>query len=129
MRSAPETHTAAQKSGSAISPSRTVLRSRASSSRKGARNNVARGSFTLGGGNGRVILLSAGIGVTPVLALAAVRSPREVWWIHGAHDGSEHPFAEEVRTRLRALPHTQLVCFVAMKRCGKTGTSDRRRRC
>src|SRR6266478_7958604 len=37
---------------------------------------------------------------------AAVRSPREVWWIHGAHDGSAHPSAEEARTRLRALPHT-----------------------
>ena len=72
--------------------------------------SAPRGSFTLGGGDGPVILLSAGIGVTPVLAmlhaLAAVRSPREIWWIHGAHDGSEHPFAEEVRTRLRALPHT-----------------------
>jgi ferredoxin-NADP reductase len=71
--------------------------------------SAPRGSFTLGGGDGPVILMSAGIGVTPVLAmlnaLAAVRPPREVWWIHGAHDGSEHPFAEEVRTRLRALPH------------------------
>jgi ferredoxin-NADP reductase len=37
---------------------------------------------------GPVLLISAGIGVTPVLSmlheLAAARSTREVWWIHGA---------------------------------------------
>ena len=69
-----------------------------------------RGSFMLEPGDGPVVLLSAGIGATPVLAmlhaLAAAMSPREVWWIHGAHDGGEHPFAEEVRARLKALPHT-----------------------
>ena len=54
------------------------------------------------------MLLSAGIGATPVLAmlhaLAAASSPREVWWLHGARDGGEHPFAEEVRALLEALP-------------------------
>ncbi|WP_216849875.1 MOSC and FAD-binding oxidoreductase domain-containing protein [Acidisoma sp. L85] len=69
-----------------------------------------RGSFVLQPGSGPVVLLSAGIGATPVLAmlhaLAAVMSPREVWWIHGAHDGGEHPFAEEVRACLAALPHS-----------------------
>jgi ferredoxin-NADP reductase/MOSC domain-containing protein YiiM len=67
-----------------------------------------RGSFTLRAGDGPVALLSAGIGVTPVLAmlhaLAAARSPRQVWWLHGARDRNEHPFAEEVRTALEALP-------------------------
>jgi ferredoxin-NADP reductase len=56
-----------------------------------------------------VVLLSAGIGVTPVLAmldaLAARRSAREVWWIHGARCGVEHPFREEVRSRLERLPN------------------------
>ena len=55
-----------------------------------------------------VVLLSTGIGVTPVLAmldaLAAKRSTRPVWWIHGARCGSEHPFREEVRARLARLP-------------------------
>ena len=49
-----------------------------------------RGSFTLQPGDGPVVLLSAGIGATPVLAmlhaLAAARSPREVWWLHGARN-------------------------------------------
>ncbi len=76
--------------------------------------SAPRGTFTLKPGDGPVVLLSAGIGATPVLAmldvLASTLSPREIWWIHGARDGGEHPFAEEVRTRLRALrhPHTHI---------------------
>jgi ferredoxin-NADP reductase/MOSC domain-containing protein YiiM len=72
--------------------------------------SAPRGSFTLRSGDGPVVLLSAGIGATPVLAmlhsLAAVASSREVWWIHGARDSGEHPFAEETRTLLAALPHS-----------------------
>ena len=67
-----------------------------------------RGRFTLQAGDGPVVLLSAGIGVTPVLAmllaLAAAKSPRQVWWLHGARDRGEHPFAEEVRATLKTLP-------------------------
>ena len=68
-----------------------------------------RGSFTLRPGNGPVVFLSAGIGVTPVLAmlhaLAVAKSPRQVWWLHGARNCGEHPFAEEVRATLKTLPH------------------------
>jgi ferredoxin-NADP reductase len=68
-----------------------------------------RGGFLLQPSGAPVVLRSAGIGVTPVLAmlhaLAVVTSPRDVWWIHGARDGGEHPFAAEVRARLQALPH------------------------
>ena len=68
-----------------------------------------RGSFTLRPDDGPVVLLSAGIGATPVLAmllaLAAAKSPRRVWWLHGARDRGEHPFADEVRAALKALPH------------------------
>jgi ferredoxin-NADP reductase/ferredoxin len=66
-----------------------------------------RGRFTLKPGSGPVVLLSAGVGATPVLAmlhaLAATRSTRDVWWIYGARDGSEHPFAEEAKTLLASL--------------------------
>ena len=69
-----------------------------------------RGSFLLEPGGGPVILLSAGIGATPLLAmlhaLAAAKSPREIWWVHGAHDGGEHSFAEEVNDCLGVLPHS-----------------------
>jgi ferredoxin-NADP reductase len=55
-----------------------------------------------------VVLLSAGIGATPVLsilhALVAQRSPRDIWWIHGARNGAQHPFAEEARSLLAQLP-------------------------
>ena len=51
--------------------------------------------------------MSAGIGVTPVLAmlhaLAAEASTREIWWLYGARSGREHPFAEETRGLLKAL--------------------------
>jgi len=64
-----------------------------------------------------VILLSAGIGLTPVLAmlqaLAAGRSRREVWWIHGARNRAEHAFAAEVQT-LVMLPRAHShICYSA----------------
>ena len=71
--------------------------------------SAARGSFTLRPGGSPVVLLSAGIGVTPVLAmlhvLAAEASTREVWWLYGARNGREHPFAEEARGLLKMLAH------------------------
>jgi len=71
--------------------------------------SAARGSFTLRAGEAPIVLLSAGIGATPVLAmlhaLAVEASPREVWWLYGARNGREHPFAEETRTLLKALVH------------------------
>jgi ferredoxin-NADP reductase/MOSC domain-containing protein YiiM len=71
--------------------------------------SAPRGSFTLRPGDGPVVLLSAGVGATPVLAmlhaLAAEASSREVWWIYGARHGGEHPFAAETRALLKALPH------------------------
>lgn len=68
-----------------------------------------RGSFTLAPGDGPVVLLGAGIGATPVLsmlhALAAEASSREVWWLFGARNSGEHPFAAEARTLVDALAH------------------------
>jgi ferredoxin-NADP reductase/MOSC domain-containing protein YiiM len=66
-----------------------------------------RGTFFLTDGDGPVVLVSAGVGITPVLSmlhrLAAERSPREVWWLHGARDGAEHSFATESRELLDRL--------------------------
>jgi ferredoxin-NADP reductase/MOSC domain-containing protein YiiM len=73
--------------------------------------SAPRGSFVLRAGAGPVVLLSAGIGVTPVLsmlhALAREPSRRMVWWLRGAHNGSENPFAEEARGLLSRLPHSR----------------------
>ena len=72
--------------------------------------SAPRGSFTLRPGAAPVVLLSAGIGATPVLAmlhaLAAEGSTREIWWLYGARSGREHPFAEETRMLLKALAHS-----------------------
>ena len=78
--------------------------------------SAARGAFTLRPGDTPVVLLSAGIGVTPVLAmlhvLAAEASTREVWWLHGTRNGREHPFAEETRGLLNSLAHHhRYVCY------------------
>src|SRR6516162_5753703 len=78
--------------------------------------SAPRGTFTLQQRDGPVVLVSAGIGATPVLAmlhaLAAEQSPREIWWIHGAHNSSEHPFAAEVRALLKTLPASRShICY------------------
>jgi ferredoxin-NADP reductase len=78
--------------------------------------SAARGSFTLRPGHTPVVLLSAGIGVTPVLAmlhaLAAEASTREIWWLYGTRNGREHPFAEEVRELFKALVHHHsYICY------------------
>lgn len=75
-----------------------------------------RGSFVLQSGQRPVVLLSAGIGATPVLsmlrALAAVHSTVQVFWLHAARDGQHHPFAAEVHRLMRALPHGRsYVCY------------------
>jgi ferredoxin-NADP reductase/MOSC domain-containing protein YiiM len=70
--------------------------------------SAPRGSFTLQPGENPVVLLSAGIGATPVMsmlhALASEKSERQVWWIYGARDRASHPFAEESRSLLQQLP-------------------------
>jgi len=69
--------------------------------------SAPRGSFTLGPGANPVVLLSAGVGATPVMSmlhtLAAERSQREIWWIYGARNRAEHPFREESRLLLKQL--------------------------
>ena len=68
-------------------------------------------NFLLPSGKRGLVLLSAGIGATPVLAmlhaLAATRSARRVVWLYAARDGRHHPFAAEVRALMRALPHAR----------------------
>jgi ferredoxin-NADP reductase len=62
------------------------------------------------------VLISGGVGATPVLAmlhvLAAERSARQVWWLHGARSGAEHAFEEEARALLEQLSHAhRIVCY------------------
>ncbi len=75
--------------------------------------SAPRGSFTLAlaPGGQALVLASAGIGVTPALAilhaLAATPSRRDIWWLYGARNGMHHPFAAESRALLRRLPNVR----------------------
>jgi ferredoxin-NADP reductase/MOSC domain-containing protein YiiM/ferredoxin len=70
-----------------------------------------RGTFILDRTQDPVLLISVGIGATPVLAmlqaLAEERSDREIWWLHGARSRRDHAFAAEARGLLAALPHAR----------------------
>jgi ferredoxin-NADP reductase/MOSC domain-containing protein YiiM len=75
-----------------------------------------RGTFTLRPGAAPVLLISAGVGATPVLAmlhaLAADRSGRDIWWLHGARSRADEPFAAESRALLDALPSAhRYICY------------------
>ncbi|HEY4457154.1 MAG TPA: MOSC and FAD-binding oxidoreductase domain-containing protein [Pseudonocardiaceae bacterium] len=86
----------------------------------GATLDVAapRGDFTLAEGTQPVLLISAGVGITPVLAmlhqLADEHSERAIWWLHTARDAAQQAFAAEARDLLAALPNAhELVCRTA----------------
>jgi ferredoxin-NADP reductase/MOSC domain-containing protein YiiM/ferredoxin len=78
--------------------------------RTGAELEVAapRGTFTLVAGSTPVLLVSGGVGATPVLAmlhaLAAEGSRRLVWWLQAARDAAVRPFAAESAALLARLP-------------------------
>lgn len=66
-----------------------------------------RGDFVLADDPNPALLISAGVGATPVLAmlhaLAAAGSGREVWWLHTARSQSEHAFAAEAHRLVAGL--------------------------
>jgi ferredoxin-NADP reductase/MOSC domain-containing protein YiiM/ferredoxin len=88
--------------------------------------SAPRGTFTLAPDATPLVLLSAGIGVTPLLAMlhstasGANDSTREVWWIHSARDRAHHSFANESRDLLRTLKQGH-VCNIY----SQPGTRDR----
>jgi ferredoxin-NADP reductase/MOSC domain-containing protein YiiM/ferredoxin len=75
-----------------------------------------RGTFILDQTDAPVLLISAGIGATPVLAmlnaLASQHAEREIWWLHGARNSRDQSFAAEARQLLASFPnvHTH-VCY------------------
>jgi ferredoxin-NADP reductase/MOSC domain-containing protein YiiM/ferredoxin len=70
-----------------------------------------RGTFILDRTQAPVLLISAGIGATPVLAmlhaLAEEHSEREIWWLHGARSSRDHSFGAEARALLASLPNVR----------------------
>ncbi len=73
------------------------------------------GDFILRQGTRPVVLISAGVGVTPMTSmLGRLSDPAEerpVWFIHGAKDGAHHPLAEEVGAQ--AASHARIRTHVA----------------
>ncbi len=83
-----------------------------------------RGSFFLDDSAHPVVLVSAGVGVTPVLsmlyAMAESASNRQLWWLHSARNSTEHAFAREAQSLLNRLPHSQSRIFYS-----SPGAADR----
>ena len=75
-----------------------------------------RGTFILDQTQAPVLLISAGIGATPVLAmlqaLVKEHSAREIWWLHAARNRRQHSFAVEARALVTSLPNARShVCY------------------
>jgi ferredoxin-NADP reductase/MOSC domain-containing protein YiiM/ferredoxin len=74
-----------------------------------------RGTFILDGTGAPALLITAGIGATPALAmlhaLAEEHSEREVWWLHGARSSRDHSFAAEARSLVASLPNARIYVF------------------
>ncbi|PWV51676.1 MOSC and FAD-binding oxidoreductase domain-containing protein [Chitinophaga sp. S165] len=72
--------------------------------------SAPRGTFTLSAAGGPLVLLSAGVGVTPLLSMLhhiAHQAPtRELWWIHSCKNSAYEAFREEIKTL-----ETQLSAF------------------
>ena len=66
-----------------------------------------RGTFILEESKTPVLLISAGIGATPVLAmlhaLARAHSKRVIWWLQSARNGGQCPFGAEARKLFAGL--------------------------
>ena len=74
-----------------------------------------RGDFYLTDDSSAVVLISAGIGATPVLAmlhaLSAAGSGRDIWWLHTTRNPETQAFASEVTALLESLPHARRRVF------------------
>src|SRR4051812_22786687 len=74
-----------------------------------------RGAFVLEAGSTPVLLISAGIGLTPVLAmlhqLVDEKALREVWWIHTTHDEHTHALAAEAADLVIDLPAARSLVY------------------
>lgn len=74
-----------------------------------------RGDFYLTEGSNPVALISAGIGITPVLAmlhtLSAAHDTRDIWWLHTTRNRETQAFATEVTTLIASLPHARQRVF------------------
>ena len=90
--------------------------------------SAPRGSFMLADSERPIVLLSAGIGATPLLSMlhhlcTTTEGPdQEIWWCHGAHNGAEHAFAKETLDTLKSLRHGHsFIAYSAPNDCDRLG--------
>jgi ferredoxin-NADP reductase/MOSC domain-containing protein YiiM/ferredoxin len=92
--------------------------------------SAPRGSFTLVQDDRPVVLLSAGIGATPVLSMlyalsgSGAGSAREIWWCYGARNSREHPFDAEVRGLLKGLAKSHSLVAYSKPEDGEQAGKD-----
>lgn len=86
-----------------------------------------RGDFILAAGDEPVLLLSAGIGITPVLAMLAsiaeTDPSRPVWWFHVARTPDDYALAAEVEKLLQHLPQARSLIYLTRSTLPATGTT------
>lgn len=67
------------------------------------------GDLTVPDHKAPLVLVSAGVGITPMLSIlqdtAKEADQRPVWFVHGARNGRHHPHAAEVRSLTEAATH------------------------
>ncbi|WP_062428273.1 MOSC and FAD-binding oxidoreductase domain-containing protein [Herbidospora daliensis] len=82
-----------------------------------------RGDFTMADASSPVALISAGIGITPVLAmlhaLAETGAQRGVWWLHVTRTVRTQVFADEVRALLDRIPGAREKVFLTAHEAGQ----------
>jgi hypothetical protein len=68
------------------------------------------GEFVLTESNHPVALISAGIGITPMVSMlyTLTKPDQPVCFIHGARDGNHNPFASEIKALATANPNVHL---------------------
>jgi len=76
------------------------------------------GGFLIPSGDSPLVLVSVGVGLTPMLAMlhqtAGEQSDRPVWFIHGARNGRHHALGDEVNRLIAASQHATKRVFFSM---------------
>ena len=79
------------------------------------RARTPRGDFTIGCARRPIVLVSAGVGITPMVSLLrgllACPDPPPIWFVHGARNRRLHPLAEEVARIESTAPEVQTLTF------------------
>ena len=87
-----------------------------------------RGTFALDDSVAPLLLISAGIGATPVLAmlqtLARARSERDIWWLQAARNRRDHVFADESSALAASLPNARVRVYYSRPEPGDLDTGE-----